>query len=213
MRDDAIFPSDNEYGIPILLPEMQAEWIAAPCRAWGSVPRGRPHDGTFHFYVDDYRWSAVINSPWQFTETGAGVAVEPNFSVMDDMPVALVIERTYRKRWIARYWQSHGVQMFVDLFVPQHYRHWNLLGVPVGWKAYATRGGDRDMPGLMADYQTAIHHAGTDQITFAVFGGGKEVADWCRRNGATHIGYQGNRNVHSKALVQNVVPPCKGGAR
>jgi hypothetical protein len=200
MNHDAIFPTDNEYGIPLLLSDSQAEWLAAPVRAWGSVARGQIHSGTWHFYSEDYRWRKLVNTPWQLTDTGAPVVVEPNFSIMDDMPPALVIERTYRKRWLARYWQAHGVRVFVDLFVPIHHQHWNLLGVPAGWTAYATRGGDRDISGLIQDHRTATQYAGTEQILFAVFGGGRKVAEWCQRNAATHIGYAANKCAHSAAV-------------
>lgn len=211
MRHDALFPSDNELGIPLLLEEHQAEWIEAPCRAWGSCGRTRIHQGTWHFYSEDYRWSNLWACPWQVTDTQPIVCVEPNYSIQDETPPALAIASIHKKRWLARYWQSRGVRIFVDLYVPAHHQDWNLLGVPRGWKAYATRGGDREIDGLIHDYETACHHAGTDAIVFAAFGGGPRVAEWCRDHRAMHVPYRAKRNAYSVA-VQESTSPCKGGA-
>lgn len=200
MRNDAIFPSDNELGIPTLL-DCQADWIEAPCRAWGSTGRTRINLGTWHFYVDDYRWSAIWENPWQVTDTQPVVCVEPNYSIQDETPPALAIASIYRKRWLARYWQSCGIKIFVDLFVPSHHQDWNLLGVPSGWRAYATRGQDRNLDGLIEDHETARCHARTDQIVFAVFGGGPRVADWCQEQGATHVPYRAKRRAYSQEVA------------
>ncbi len=211
MKCDAIFPTNNEYGIPVLSTDWQAQWIEAPCRAWGSIGRETHHPGSWHFYTEDYRWNAIIQNPWRVSDTQPKVCVEPNFSVSDDMPAALVLERTYRKRWLARFWQSYGIRVFVDLFVPQHHQSRNLIGVPNGWRAFATRGGDRDIAGLESDFKTAVNHAGEGGVLFAVIGGGRKVRDWCKTHRAIHIGYQGKRNVHS-AAVQNQTSPCNEGA-
>ena len=63
----------------------------------------------------------------------------------------------------------------------------NLLGVPKGWKHYATRGYDGKPEMLEADYQCAAKHAETSEIVFAVFGGGKATRETCISKGWIHI--------------------------
>ena len=51
----------------------------------------------------------------------------------------------------------------------------NFLGVPRGWRAYATRGYNSSADYLKLEYQWACKWAESDDIIFMVIGGGKEV--------------------------------------
>jgi len=48
-----------------------------------------------------------------------------------------------------------------------------LLGVPKGWRAYATRGYTDRLDFTVAEYELACNHAETDDILFLLYGGGK----------------------------------------
>ncbi len=194
-----IFPSANAFGIPDLDPDQQADSLVPPLRAWGSVGRTTRTEGTWHFYVDDQRFSKLLTTPNDLIATGCSAAVEPNISVYDDTPMALVLHSLYRKRFAARIWQTSGIMVWVDLNLPLRVLdspYWSL-GVPVGWRAYATRGYDKRITSLYDEYDTACQHAGGTPV-FLVIGGGRGTADWCSgRPGVIHSGYSRTREVYS----------------
>lgn len=140
-------------------------------------------DGTWHFYTDDYRFTALLNDPSPVVETGCVTAVEPNFSIHQQTPVAVGLFRIYQKRWIARYWQSKGIRIFVDLNVAPKFLDLNLLGVPEGWRAYATRGYNAKVGHTIEEHEAACQRAGTESVLFVVYGGGEDVQQLCADRG------------------------------
>ena len=60
----------------------------------------------------------------------------------------------------------------------------NMLGIPDGWKAFATRGYSDRLDGTHAEYAQAQRIAG-EGVTplFLVYGGGVKVKEECQRNG------------------------------
>jgi hypothetical protein len=129
---------------PMLDPLMQADGAPAPVVRWGSRARtARVTGGTVHFYTDDYRFRALMapGKAMDVPASGCAVAVEPNFSTappprMARLEALLLIRR---KRLMARSWQARGVRILVDLNVDPAWADLGLLGVPLGWRAYATR--------------------------------------------------------------------------
>jgi hypothetical protein len=100
------------------------------------------------------------------------------------MPAAVALWRVYRKRWIARWWQSFGLRIFVDLNVASNHYGLNALGIPQGWRAFATRGYTDRLDELHQEHEQACKFAG-EGVTplFLVVGGGKAVKAECMRNG------------------------------
>jgi hypothetical protein len=88
----------------------------------------------------------------------------------------------YRKRWLARYAQSYGIRVFVDLNVEREFFDIALLGVPQGWTAYANRAYHDDLTHLEDAYTLACEHAQTD-IVYVVIGGRKEAKEMCNARG------------------------------
>ncbi len=196
-----MLPSSNEWGIPDLDPALQVEGgVPLPVWAWGSVARDREHTGTWHFYVDDKRFSAVLDDPTRVLASGCVGCCEPNVSAYDDTPLAMVLHGVYRKRRAARIWQTAGVRVTVDVNLPARVlerSEWRL-GVPDGWKAFSTRGYDRRLQALDTEHEAACRVAHSDRPLLVVIGGGRGVADWCRgRPGVVHSGYAAERNVYS----------------
>ena len=184
---DTIWPTDNDYDIPALDEGRQADAFDQPIETWGAKGRGRPA-GVYHFYTEDYRFRAIWYEPDKLLGAGCVSVVEPNFSVYDNAPFAIAIWNTYKKRWLARYWQSRGVRVFVDLNVGRRWDAINLLGVPAGWKSYATRGYTDRLAALDAEYEIAAKHAGSDDgLLFMVYGGGGAVRDWCKGHAALWV--------------------------
>lgn len=182
---DAIFPTDNEYGIPLLKASLQPSMLVSPFCAWGEKAgaRTRRISGTWHFYTEDYRFQALWSDPSPVLNSGCVAIVEPNFSCYTDMPMAVGLYRIYQKRWLARFWQEHGVKVLVDLNVAPPFAALNLLGVPHGWRAWATRGYAGRLEDTAAELAIAREHAGTDDLLFVVYGGGKAVRAWCQQHG------------------------------
>ena len=184
---DILFPSNNELGIPTLSVRTQAEYITMPFMGWGSQRRkDKLPGGTYHFYVDDYRFNALWKCPQALFYSGCANAVEPNYTCSLTSPRAYVEWCVYRKRWLARYWQSKGIYIWVDLNVPTEFADLTFAGVPREWRAYITRGYCDRIEATELEYQAAVDYHGSDDILFVVYGGGKVVRENCRR----HEGWQ-----------------------
>jgi hypothetical protein len=179
---DCLWPSSNKYGIPSLLLNMQADTVDLPVLCWGSISRKTRMRGTWHFYTDDYRYDAVWRNPDQILLTNCINAVEPNYSCYQQTPPAVVIWNTYKKRWLARYWQSQGVKIFVDLNVSRQHVEDNLLGIPQGWRSFATRGYNERMQSTLYEFKIARQIAGKSDILFVVYGGNEQVHELCMQH-------------------------------
>jgi hypothetical protein len=180
---DAIWPSDNELGIPTLDLRMQATAFDLPCERWGRQARSSRMPGTYHFYTDDYKFDALWSDPMPVVLSGCVNAVEPNYSTNLQMPRAVAVWGIYRKRWLARYWQSQGVRCFVDLNVEPQFDDLNALGIPAGWTAFATRGYERHVDDTDRHYATACRIAGDATPLFLVFSTSAAVNEHCRERG------------------------------
>lgn len=177
----------GKYDIPMLNIGMQAEHIVSPFFVWGHNSRRRNNPGTFCFYTDDYKFSALWKNPNSLPFTGCRVVVEPNYSTRDEMPEAVIIYKTYQKRWLSRFWQEGGIKVVVDLNVSRKSQEINLLGVPKGWGSYAIRSHRTDNDMIQESYDRALHHSGNNITLFLVYGGGKKIREMCNKMGWLNI--------------------------
>ena len=186
---DALFSTDNDLGIPLLDANLQAQAVIAPVQPWGmgAGARSKTNPGMWHFYTEDYRFNALWVDPSPVINSGCVAVVEPNYSAFIEMPRVVALWSIYRKRWLARWWQSFGVRVFVDLNVAEPHYMDNLLGVPKGWRAWATRGYVDRMENTEIEFGLACEHAGTSDILFFVYGGGKAVKELCTQRGWVHV--------------------------
>jgi hypothetical protein len=176
---DALWPSDNIWDVPALPLECQADALDLPVWGWGSRGRRSWQGGTVHFYTADERFNALWRNPAPVVNAGVVSAVEPNFSIFVQMPRAVALHQVYRKRWLSRWWAGHGIRIFVDLNVPPEHQDLNLLGVPHGWRAWATRGCTARLDEMLFEHDIACQRAGTSAILFLVVGGGRQVRELC----------------------------------
>ena len=198
---DIAFPSSNRLGIPDLDTTMAPKGVPLPVRQWGSTSRATMNPGTWHAYTDDYRFSRLERHPCNLKATGCLAAVEINYSVFDDTPLAVAFWTIYKKRYIARLWQQVNIEVFVDCNLPERILNTkeSRYGVPANYPAFATRGYERRLESLTAEYQWACSF-GVKTPLFLVIGGGKKVAEWCLRTpGAFHSGYAATKRPHSTA--------------
>lgn len=164
-------------------PNLQGDVPPKDWKRWGSISRKTlvGPDVGYHFYTDDYKMTMLKRRPWMLPASGCRVAVETNFSTWPEMGEDAARDAIAWKRRLARAWQDAGVRILVDLNVDPAFRHLSLLGVPRGWRSYATRQHQGiDPRAIEDDWRQAVAHAGTEDILFAVFGGWRRVRDLCR---------------------------------
>jgi|DEB0MinimDraft_6_1074348.scaffolds.fasta_scaffold08746_3 hypothetical protein len=212
--------TDNEIEIPRLLPSLQGDLIDEPIMPWGGMTRakrmedyvvgkkGQPFNGTFVFYVEDYRFTALEKYPNRPLVTSAPTLAELNFTIINRTPLWKVHQLIGLKRWISRYWQHNNRRILVDLYVPEKYMPENLLGVPRGWRAYATRGADCSIDHLKYAHSVAVEHAETDELVFLVYGGGKQVKQFCLDYGLTHCENERTRIARGEQLSYGELEPA-----
>jgi len=184
---DAIFPHTPELEMPVLDIKRQADFIDLPVRGWGSVSRRTKFQGTWHFYVDDYKFDTLWKKPASILNTKAINFVEPNFSTDIQMPYPVVLYRIYQKRWLSRFWQEKGMLCFADLNVAPNYEELNLEGIPKGWRSYATAGNDKRLAEIEHHASIAKEHANGNSIRFMVYGGASKTAELCEANDWVHV--------------------------
>ena len=193
MMGDYLYPTDNEYQIPTLLSDRQPVHVELPLAPWGAEGRYKKGITTYHFYVDDYRFEQLFKNPILLLQSGCRAVVEPNVSIHDQTPVAIALYQIYRKRYLARYLQECGLQVWADLNVSPHLERWNALGIPQGYNAFFTRGVSSWQPTLDRHLEMARRISECDHPNLVVYGGGKDIADWCMAKQVVHIGEYMNR--------------------
>lgn len=179
---EMVFPGST-YGIPMLDITMQADAVTVPFCVWGRSSRTTNPGGTYCFYTNDYKFSALWKHPWSLCNSGSVASVEVNFSTNPLQPEAVVIYNTFRKRWLSRYWQSNGVRMIVDLNVDERWQQINMIGVPPGWGCYSTRAHRGSNDQIVSAYSAALERCGTIPKLFIVYGGGQEIQKLSESNG------------------------------
>lgn len=182
---DQLFPTDNDFEIPTLDINMQARDVQIPFLCFGEQKRtfNMQGSGTLHFYTDDYRFTTVYEHPEKvYAQHNPANIVEPNFSLYNETPISFGMQALYKKRWIARAMQTRGIGIFVDLNVAQKWYQLNMLGVPRGWRAFATRGYSDRLNNLEFELSIARDWAEGQTPIFVVYGGGDVCRRFCQRN-------------------------------
>lgn len=172
----------NDYDIPALDMTMQAtleDLQGTEFTAWGSRTRAEQSGGVL-FYVSDSRFTRLDR--YDLPEQGVTVAIEPNYSTSQLQPRAIWLYDVWRKRTIASEWQRGGTKTIVDVFVARDAAQDNMLGVPIGWKAYANRYSAADPEHLMEMYLICQQHAQSEDILYIVYGTAGAQA-LCEANG------------------------------
>jgi hypothetical protein len=187
MIGDYIYPSNNEFDIPTLLDTNQPVHLEMPFAPWGAESRYKKGIATYHFYVDDYRFEQLYKNPILLLQSGCKAVVEPNNSIHDQTPMAYAIYQTFRKRYLTRYLQECGIQVWVDLNVSLHFEEINALGVPEGYNAFCTRGVTGWIPTTERHWEMAKRISGLEKPNMFVYGGGKDVEEWCRERDIVYI--------------------------
>lgn len=187
MYRDVLYPSNNDYDIPTLDINMQAGKLELPLSPWGANSRLRKDVTTYHFYVDDYRFEHLFKDPVKLLMSECRAIVEPNCSCHDQTPIAWGIQLIYKKRFLARYFQECGIQVYADLNVSHKFVEYNKMGIPKGWNAFFTRGLDEWIESLKSDLQVAQEISGLEVPNLIVYGGGKKVQKFCQEHNLLYV--------------------------
>ena len=199
MLGDYVYPSNNEFDIPTLLTNNMPVHLELPVTPWGAEARYKKMMSTYHFYVDDYRFEQLFKDPIKLLTSGCHAIVEPNCSIHDQTPMAHAIWQTYRKRYLCRYLQECGMQIWVDLNVSPHFEEVNALGVPEGYNAFCTRGVAGWLNTTERHWEMAKRISGLEKPNMFVYGGGDEVEEWCRAHDLVYVKEYMNKANERKA--------------
>ncbi len=190
-----VLPTDNEWGVPVLDIALQPASVTPPVLPWGSRARGAANTGTWSFYVDDYRFGSVRQNIDAVVRTKCTACTEINITLHDGAPRAVALASAYEKRRVAALLQARGIAVFVDICVPSEHFALNFLGVPRGWRAFATRG-YADLPDeLRKQHAAATEWAGRMPLLL-VIGGGAPTQQLCRElpGAVWYPGHDGTRS-------------------
>lgn len=149
------FPFDNEYEIFTLRKDMQPTAPAGNLHVWGNKKDNSNPGGTTGFYTTDTKFMAKLFDPLSIIETGCACMIEFNYTLDQNWPLAFGFTPIARKRQLSLIMQNHGISIIVDLYVPEKFADLNLVGVPDGYSAFATRGHSNDILALETRYTRA----------------------------------------------------------
>lgn len=184
---DCLYPANNIYDIPTLKLELQGDYPQLPIKPYGADSRNKSEVGTYHFYVDDYRFEAIWDDPTKILKSGCTSIFEPNLSLYDTTPISYGMYLIYKKRWISRFFQENGIKVFADLNVSKKFYEYNILGIPDGYSAFSTRGYLGKLGYLEEEYSIAKQICGNNELKFIVYGGGKDVKKFCADHNLIYV--------------------------
>lgn len=133
----------GEFDIPEIRPVYEMpevdEWIGFNY----VLSEAHPENKGVHFFVDDYQFERVWNSPEKYCDilSRFKVVLAPDFSPYGDMPLATQIFNHYRKHWCAAYWQDRGLTVIPTIRASEDPRSFSfyLDGEPMnGIVAYSS---------------------------------------------------------------------------
>lgn len=201
---DCLFQTDNDLEVPTLRLDRQPKVCEIPFVCYGEQARTFEMNGhgTLHFYTEDYRYNTLYDKPQQVLQHHPANIVEPNYSCFQEMPVAFALQAIYKKRWIARCMQERGINVFVDLNVASKFYKLNLLGIPIGYSAFCTRGYSDRLHYLEFEYEMARGIAGenADNMLFVIYNGGDKCKQFAKKHHCIYVSPMVNLNIKKRQL-------------
>lgn len=128
------FESNNEYGIPDLLPTHIEDLENYPLQGFNyALKETHPERLGVHFFLHDYQFERVWNNPLRYAESlkRFKYVLSPDFSPYADLPKVLKAFNIYRNRWCARYWQEQGIIVIPTItWSDEESLQYVLVGIP-----------------------------------------------------------------------------------
>lgn len=136
LKEDVVFSSANEFGIPSLEPGMLSDkvvhqlWLGSGdpvtdslFRFGETMPRN-VGDGVLGMFVDaksrEKAWMDAVSVIDVQRKKGWAGVIPPDFGVSPTDPLAVQIWNYYRSAWVARYWATVGVKVIPLLMYGSH---------------------------------------------------------------------------------------------
>lgn len=106
--------SKNKYGFPEL---KGTNKIPTSLVGFNEVKTTDDTSATVHFFIDDYQFERVWNSPKKYIDLlqKFDCVCTPDFSLYMDMPLAMKIWNTYRSRLIGKILEDEGIAVIPTL--------------------------------------------------------------------------------------------------
>ena len=110
--ESAMYQGVGKYGIPEIEPVYECDvnkWLSFNYIKAYETKADRTTG--CHFFIYDYQFERAWNTPDKYLNhlSRYGCVLSPDFSAFPDFPFAVNIFNHYRKHWLARYWQEHGI--------------------------------------------------------------------------------------------------------
>jgi len=153
------YPFDNIYEIFTLRKDMQPTAPPGQVKVWGNKKSNYNPEGTMAFYTTDTKFMSKLFQPMIVVETGCAAIVEMNYTLDQSWPLAFGFTPIARKRQFSLIMQNHDIGIIADLYVPEKFADLNMLGIPDGYSAFATRGHSKDILALEIRYNRALQCA------------------------------------------------------
>ena len=172
------FPTSS-LGMPELDLALIVRSIPLPFAPWGSQSRKKTFMGTYHFFIEDKNFSALWKFPDRVLLSGCSVFVEPDWSIPEHSDYPIFLYQLYRRRYIARYWQSLGLYIVPNLSVDFEWLDFVASGIPLGTSIFATSGLSASPDLLEAQFEVACQISDSATPQFMVYGGNRYVRSFC----------------------------------
>lgn len=138
LRNDAVFRSENEFGIPDLREDRLADVDVLPHQVfpgypfklnsgkgtmavWGSFKQDNQmlNGAVLGFYIEDEHfleaWDDATSYVEKLRRIKWGAVVAPDFSTWGYDPLVLRLFSIYRSRWCGRFWQEAGFNVIPSI--------------------------------------------------------------------------------------------------
>ena len=181
--DKMQFSGIGKYEIPEICSEKldntKIEWtpfnFAKTCK--------EPQNKGLHFFIDDYQFARLWNRPDDYIPLLQRFycVCSPDFSTYIDMPVSMQIYNHYRKHWIAKYWQMHGIKVIPTIsWSNKDSFDWCFDGEPtnsiVAISSVGTQKSKESMTLFLNGYEEMLRRLKPTEIVF--YGNVPEECDW-----------------------------------
>lgn len=101
---------DGKYQIPIIECD---NYIPKELISFNYAMSSKNKNVGVHFYVDDYQFERIWNNPYRYISLlkQYKCIFSPDFSLYQDMPLAMKIWNVYRSRVIGQFYQKFGIKV------------------------------------------------------------------------------------------------------
>lgn len=106
--------TEGFYEMPVI---KAVDYIPQDLIGFNYIKSTPDHEKTVHFFIDDYQFERIWNSPDEIIERirPFAASLTPDFSLYMDMPMAMKIWNVYRSRLIGQMMQDRGIVVIPTL--------------------------------------------------------------------------------------------------